>query len=544
MTNKEIARYINKLGKIMELHDENPFKIRSYYSAYNVLRKIEKPLAEMSEDELSSIPGVGKAISSKILELNATGKLTTFEKYADITPDGIIEMLGVRGFGPKKIKVVWRELGIESIGELLYACNENRLISLKGFGAKTQESLKNQLQYFIDSQGKYLYGYIEDEALSLLHNLKKQFPNHKHEITGGLKQKNPIVPGIEIISTIKSDDLTTDILKDLQLEINEEQYYFGEYPVYLYFTKSEDFVWDSFIQSSSEGFIDAFQGQPGSYIDEKSLFDAHDLPYIIPELREDPFIIDIAENGDLPNVIDYLDLKGVIHSHSTYSDGVHSLKEMSEHSILLGLQYLVNSDHSKAAFYANGLTEDIVLKQFEEIDELNSKNHNFRIFKGIEADILSDGSMDYGNDFLKNFEVVIASIHSNLKMDEDKANRRLIAAIENPHTHILGHPTGRLLLSREGYPIDHMKIIDACAANNMVIELNANPLRLDLDWTWIGYALEREVMISINPDSHSKHQIEFMKFGVNVARKAGLTQDMCLNAMDLSQFQNWIDSLN
>jgi DNA polymerase (family 10) len=544
MNNKEIARYFNRLGKIMELHDENPFKVRSYYNAYNVLRKVDKPFSEMKDEELSSIPGVGKAIFEKIKELIATGKLVTYHKYADITPSGVIEMMDVRGFGPKKIKVIWRELEIDTIGELLLACNENRLVSLKGFGIKTQESLKNQLQYFVDSQGKYLYGYIEDEALELVKQLAVAFPERKHRITGQLKQKDPIVDGIEIITTATEAEINSLATEEAGIKLIDGQYFTDDYPVKIFHSSDEDMVWDDFVLSSSEDFIDVFNGDPGNYEDEEALFEAHGLPYIIPELRVDAYIIDVAENGDLPELMNEEDIKGVIHSHTTYSDGIHSLEEMAKHAQSMGMQYLVNSDHSKAAFYANGLTEDRVIQQFEEIDLLNSKMKGFRIFKSIEADILNDGSMDYGDDFLTNFEVVIASIHSNLKMDEAKANSRLITAIENPHTHILGHPTGRLLLSREGYPIDHMKIIDACAANGTVIELNANPLRLDLDWTWIGYALEKGVMISINPDSHSKEQMAYMKYGVNVARKAGLTAEMCLNTKDLVEFATWIKGLN
>lgn len=538
MSNKDIARMFNRLGKIMELHDENPFKVRSYYSAYNTLRKIEKPLLEMSLEELSEIQGVGKAISDKIIELKNTGELKTFNKYAEMTPSGIIEMLGVRGFGPKKIKVVWNEMGIETIGELLYACNENRLIELKGFGHKTQEQLKSQLQYFIDSQGKYLYGYIEDEALQLLARMKEIFPSQNHNITGSLKMKRPIVESIEIITTVDVDKINS-ALTELGIELLDGVYKVIDYPVTFYFATEDRMVWEDFLMSSSEEFIDYAEMYPGEYESEEALFEEFDLPYIIPERREDPDVLDEDETTPIKTS----DVKGVVHSHSTYSDGIHTVEEMALHAKALGYEYLVMTDHSKAAFYADGLSEDKVFQQFEEIDELNKQWDDFRIFKGIEADILNDGSIDYGNDFLNNFEVVIASVHSNLKMDEPKANRRLITAIENPNTHILGHPTGRLLLSREGYPIDHMKIIDACAENNTIIELNSNPLRLDLDWTWINYAMNKGVKISINPDSHNKESIAYIKYGVYVARKAGLTKEMCLNSLGIEEFEKWVNSL-
>jgi DNA polymerase (family 10) len=276
---------------------------------------------------------------------------------------------------------------------------------------------------------------------------------------------------------------------------------------------------------------------------EEEVFSKMGISYVYPEYRESSIAYDQAKSDNLPELIKLTDIKGVVHNHSTYSDGLHTVDEMAKECIRLGYEYFVMSDHSKAAFYANGLNEDRVILQMEEIDALNKGYEDFRIFKSIECDILNDGSMDYGDDFLKEFEIVIASIHSNLKMDMSKANARLIKAIENPNTHILGHPTSRLLLAREGYPIDHALIIDACADNNMIIELNANPSRLDLDWSWIPYALEKDVRISINPDAHSKDQIRYIGAGVCAARKGGLTKDMCLNAMNIIEFTKWVNSL-
>lgn len=235
----------------------------------------------------------------------------------------------------------------------------------------------------------------------------------------------------------------------------------------------------------------------------------------------------------MPILIEETDIKGVIHSHTTYSDGLHTLREMAEYSKSLGFEYIVITDHSKSAFYANGLKPERVLAQMEEIDALNAELAPFKIYKGIESDILGDGSLDYEEDILKQFDVIIASVHSNLKMDKEKATTRLINAIKNPYTTILGHPTGRLLLSREGYPIDHMAIIDACAEHQVAIELNANPYRLDLDYEWIPYAMEKGVKISINPDAHSKEGIHDIRYGVLAARKGGLTKEMCFNAADV-----------
>ncbi len=539
MTNKEIARSFNRLGKIMELHNENPFKVRSYYTAYNTLRKVELPLSDMDHTQLCEIKGVGKNIADKILEMVETGTLATYQKYADDTPPGIIEMLGVRGFGPKKIKIVWKDMDITSIGELLYACNENRLVELKGFGTKTQEQLKTQLQYFLDSQGKYLYGQIEENVSRLPGMIKAHFPDARTEITGDVRRKMPVVESIEIITTVGEDQFSSKV-EDLGMVYEDGLYSWEDLRVGVKHVAVDRFeeVW--YGTSASQEFLDAYPTQSGK--PEADILSYYDLPWVMPAFREDPdYVSERHKQGR--KLLNYKDIQGVVHSHSTYSDGLHSMAEMAQHAQGLGYSYLVMTDHSKAAFYADGLKEEEVYAQMEEIDELNKGNTDFRIYKGIEADILSDGSMDYGDDFLQNFEVVIASVHSGLKMDEKKATDRIIRAIENPYTHILGHPTGRLLLSREGYPLDYEKILDACAAHNMVVELNANPLRLDLDWTWIPYALEKGIMISINPDSHSREQMKYIKYGVDAAHKAGLSKEECLNCKSGLEFEKWVKTL-
>lgn len=541
MTNRDIARFFNRLAKIMELHDENVFKIRSYANAYLSLRKIEQDLSVMPIEDISAIKGVGKNISDKIQELLLTGTLATYQKYVDITPEGIVKMLDIKGFGPKKIKVVWKELGIENVGELLYACNENRLVELKGFGLKTQATLIKQLEYFIDSQGKFLFDYLEVEANQLEALIKSSFPDQKSTLAGPTKRMMPEVTGIEILSTIEDTELIEKI-EGLQLDKDETMLQFKGYPVFLHQVSAEKFGATAFRMNSGEQFLENIGVIPSGE-NEEDVFNKLGLTYVVPEYRESATAYEQSKNNQLPKLITDEDIKGVVHNHSTYSDGLHSVKDMGDECIRLGYEYFVMSDHSKAAFYANGLSEDRVMMQMAEIDKLNESYKDFRIFKSIECDILNDGSMDYGDDFLKEFELVIASVHTNLKMDKVKANARLAKAIENPNTHILGHPTGRLLLAREGYPIDHAFIIDACAANGMVIELNSNPSRLDLDWSWLPYALEKGVKISINPDAHSKDQIRYVHAGVCAARKGGLTAGMCLNAMGLSDFTNWVSSL-
>lgn len=541
MTNRDIARFFNRLAKIMELHEENAFKIRSYANAYLSLRKIEQPLSEMDEEDLAAIRGVGKNISDKIQELLSTGTLQTYQKYVEKTPEGIIQMLDIKGFGPKKINVIWKELGIDNVGELLYACNENRLVELKGFGLKTQASLKKQLEYFVDSQGKFLHAYLKEEADDLIAKIAHVFPDAQSTLVGEIPRMMPEVHGIDILSTALESDIIAGI-DDLQMDQDKSLLLFGGYPVFLHHTDAESFGSEAFLLRSGQAFLDEV-GEVQPAASEVDVFTSLNLDYVPPEYRESATAYEQAKSNALPTLISDEDIRGVVHNHSTYSDGLHSVKDMAQECIDLGYQYLVMSDHSKAAFYADGMTEDEVMLQMAEIDKLNQGYENFRIFKSIECDILNDGSMDYGDDFLGEFEIVIASVHSNLKMDATKANARLAKAIENPRTHILGHPTGRLLLAREGYPIDHAYIIDACADNGMIIELNANPSRLDLDWSWIPYALEKGVKISINPDAHSKDQIKYISAGVCAARKGGLTAEMCLNAMDLGSFSKWVASL-
>lgn len=542
MSNKEIARKFNLLGKVMELHDENPFKVRSYTSAYASLRKVSSPLVEMSEDELSEIKGVGKAIVGKIVELRDTGRMATLQKYVDITPPGILEMLQIRGFGPKKVKVMWNQLNITTPGELLMACQENRLVELKGFGMKTQKALQEQLEFYFASRGQVHYAYAIDEANELLGLLQDRFAQELVELTGEIRRKMPIVNAIEILTTANEEEMEAFIL-ELAEETPELLSYKG-FAVEITQVEEEFFGMEQFEKSASKEFLEAADIEYEAHEEEESIFLELEMAYIDPEYRESAMAVDQAKSGTLPDLITNEDMLGVVHNHSTYSDGLHTLWEMSDYTRDNGFQYLVMSDHSKAAFYADGLKEDQVEAQWAEIDQINaSYDDGFRVYKGIEADILNDGSMDYGDDFLSQFEVVVASIHSQLNMDMEKANRRLIKAIENPHTHILGHMTGRLLLSRAGYPIDHELIIDACAANGMIIELNANPQRLDMDWTWIPSALEKGVMISINPDAHVRESIHYMQFGVNVARKAGLTKEHCLNSKNAEDFAKWVASL-
>ncbi len=557
MSNKEIAKIFQRLGDIMELHGENAYKVRSYHNAYMTLRKLETPLSEMSREDMDAIKGVGKAIGDKIQELLSTGKLNTLEKYRAMTPPGVEEILGIPGIGPKKTAVIWKELGVESVGELLYAVNENRLVELKGFGAKTQEDLKQKLEYYQRSQGKYHYAALEVEALAVRDAVAEALPGAKVALTGEIARRCNIVEGIDLLigyegaldALFRPDLLSAE--NPVACPISAQTAH--ETPVRIQLCAPHEFGSKQFRYTASPEFMNAFVvAFPGidfsGLATEEAVFQRAGIPYIAPELRDDPVYIKSARTGQLPQLLEEKDILGVIHAHTTYSDGLHTLREMADYARSRGYAYIGITDHSKAAFYAQGLEPERVFIQWREIDELNrayeAAGDPFRILKGIESDILSDGSLDYETDILAGFDFIIASIHSNLRMDEEKATRRLLTAIENPFTTILGHPTGRLLLSRPGYPIDHRKIIDACAANGVAIELNANPYRLDIDWTWIPYALEKDVRVAVNPDAHSREGIHDIHYGVLSARKGGLTAVACLNTFSVDDLRAFAQKRN
>lgn len=555
MTNQEIARSFQLLGKLMELHGDNPFKIRSYSNAYMKLRKLERPLAEMSTEEIGALPGVGSAITGKIEELTTSGRMATLDKWLEKTPAGIVDMLSISGFGPKKVKAVWKGLGVESIGELLYAVNENRLVELKGFGAKTQADLKKKLEFAQRSSGQYHYRTLEQIAKQLFATLKQTLGNElRCEASGHLRRRMPTLTSIELLTDLDTSQINQlESLENVNSEGTLTRAVYQEIPVVFYHANTENWGTTQFVRTGSETFLqqlledndyrssnaeDAIAKLP-QLSTETAVFDALSLPFIVPELRESEWAVNLAKNNALPELVTEQDIRGVVHSHTTYSDGINTLKEMAEASRDAGYDYILITDHSKSAFYANGLKEDRLQEQWAEIDALNQELAPFRILKGIESDILNDGSLDYADEVLSNFDLVIASVHSNLRMDKEKATERLLTAIRNPYTNILGHPTGRLLLSREGYLIDHAAIIDACAEHHVCIELNAHPWRLDLDWSWIPYAIEKGVPISINPDAHSVGGIHDIRYGVLAARKGGLTKEMCLNTKNATDFLSW-----
>ncbi|MDB5128660.1 DNA polymerase/3'-5' exonuclease PolX [Mucilaginibacter sp.] len=553
MENKPIARTLRLLSQLMELHEVNPFKIKSIANAAFKVDKLPFPIAGKSLAELEKIDGIGKSIASKIAELLETGTMTELQDILAQTPEGLVEMMGIKGIGAKKVAIIWKELGIENVGELYYACNENRLIEAKGFGLKTQEEIKRVIEFRMAGNGKFLYSQVEKDVKDLMGEIRGIFPDALKHIAGEFRRSNEIISELVIVIGSLNQEIAFKALAELdtlQNVVLNGTHISAELKngllVDIICVDKADYYYELFVNTGDTEHVEAVLSRINISLEqpqtEEIIYQKAGLAWMQPELREGTTFIEKAAENKLPVLISYHDLKGTLHNHSTWSDGVNTLEEIALYCRdEMKLEYLGICDHSKSAFYAKGLSIERVLQQQEEIDHLNKKITGFHIFKGIESDILNDGSLDYPDEILKKFDFIVASIHSNIKMQEEKATARLIKAIENPYTTILGHPTGRLLLSRKGYDIDHKKVIDACAANNVVIEINANPLRLDLDWRWHQYALDKGVMLSINPDAHRNSGFRDMEYGTHVARKGGLTKEMCLNALSLAEITKFFE---
>ena len=533
----------------MDIHGENEFKIKAYSNAAYTLDKLTEPVSDMSPSQLYATRGIGEAIGKKIQEILETKELSILNEYIQKTPPGILEMLKIKGLGPKKIVTIWKELEIESIGELLYACEENRLVKYKGFGEKTQKNIQESLEFYLQHQGNYLYEQVEDLVNHLQNNLRETFPNEQHIVSGFFKRQMEWLGFLDVVTTLSENQLV-DWLSAKLFKIEKNEHYFsskGEdnFEIRWHLTAPDRFFWKDFTLSCDPAFLNAWEQLPNFILQdfptEQAIFEQVGLHFIPSPQRENPEIIQLASQKPLKATIQPSDIKGIIHSHSTWSDGIHTIEQMALAAKEQGFEYLIISDHSKSAFYANGLQADRIIAQHKEIDTLNKKLAPFVIFKSIESDILNDGSLDYPDEVLASFDIVIASVHSNLKMTEEKAMMRLINAITNPYTSILGHPTGRLLLSRKGYPVNHDEIIEACAAHNVVIELNAHPRRLDMDWRYIQKAIENDVLISIDPDAHAIEGYDDCKYGVLVAQKAGLTAANNLSSFSLAEMMEFIE---
>ena len=550
MDHKAILNRLKLCIQLLELHDENPFKIRSYQGGLNALERLEGNFMELSEQELAQVPGIGKSILEAIASLKSRGGFSTLDALLEQTPTGVLEILQVKGLGPKKVQVVWKELGITSTHELMEACQSGKVAQTKGFGEKTQETIIQNLLFKASTSGKWLYADIEETILALAAKLQQQLSKAQVRVVGDFARRMEILTEGEFL--IATGDLAAIKTNLSQVEgIVWDKPSSGpmtwrgkladpELQLVFHFCNEAELVSKELLFVASKAHLSSWitdeetvgeKIRKSTLASEADFFDQNNLQFIPREMREGMGEVEMAKAGTLPTLLENSDLKGILHNHSTYSDGKHTLRQMAEYCKGLGYDYLGISDHSRTASYAGGLEIEKVTTQQAEIQLLNQELAPFHIFKGIESDILPDGSLDYPTEVLQSFDFIVSSVHSVLNMDLKRATDRLLTAIHNPYTTILGHPTGRLLLRREGYPIDHKAIIDACAEKQVVIEINSNPWRLDLDWRWVRYAMEQGVMLSINPDAHEMEGYADMQYGVWIGRKGGLTKELTLNAL-------------
>ncbi|NDE78431.1 MAG: DNA polymerase/3'-5' exonuclease PolX [Chitinophagaceae bacterium] len=551
MDNIGIAEKLELLSKLLDIHGADPFKAKAFAAASFTIDKLPYPLFNTPVDKWRSIRGIGASVTNALSQLQETGTIDLLEELLKNTPPGVIEMLQIKGIGPKKIHTIWKEMGIESMGELLYACQENRLLHYKGFGEKTQEAVAQSIQFILQHQGHFLFAEIEAIFPLIDNYLAQLFGKENIAVTGSFRRQLPTIEELAYVVLAEKENSKTkfetaqppllleeeegSLLYQLKNGLRLRLYFTNDLPTTLFNTScSEDFkiAFDNI--ALKKGVKTAVHDAPDGI-----LFSEKGIPFVHPAKREKGTQL-FDSTSSTQTVLHENQIRGLIHCHSTWSDGSNELEEMVQECMKRNWEYMVISDHSASAFYANGLSAERVAAQHQQIDLLNKRYAPFRIFKSIESDILSDGSLDYEETVLSSFDLVIASIHSNLRMLKEKATERLIRAIENPFTTILGHPTGRLLLSRAGYPIDHEKIIDACATNKVAIEINAHPRRLDLDWTWVDHALEKGVLLSINPDAHQLEGFNDIRYGILVAQKTKLSASQNLSSFSCKEFENWL----
>lgn len=549
MENDELVDSLELLVKLWDVHGVNEFKAKNLSFAVRGLDKFPGLINQLTTEQLLLIPGVGKVVIQLIYELAQSGTCRELEEIVEKTPPGILDLLKIKGLGAKKVRAIWQELNVSNFEDLNIACQNGQIEKLKGFGSAIQSSIQSQIIYIQENRKKLRLDkaiFLSDRILAML-----QVTFDKIAISGELRRNCEVITSLVFV-------IETDNIFGSQSEISELKGFSEDFqasspftwrgffedhliPIEIHLVDESEFISALFQHSAHENhlesvdFYNQFQGK--TLLTEESIYQTSNKPFILPEMREGLQEFEWAGQHKNSDLIEEQDLQGCLHNHSVYSDGKNTLLEMAEACRNLGLHYFGIADHSQYAAYAGGLKEEDVYRQHEEIDHLNLLWSDFTILKGIEADILPDGSLDYNDHILSQFDYVVASVHANLTMDLDKAMDRLIRAIENPYTSILGHPTGRLLLSRPGYPLNTHKILDACLANGVSIELNASPYRLDLDWRHIYAAMDKGVFVSINPDAHKIEGLKDMQYGVKVGRKGGLLKSLTLNALPLKNLK-------
>jgi DNA polymerase (family 10) len=573
MDKKRIIEILEEIAALLELKNENPFKIRAYRNGARALLNMEEDLSKViREKRLTDFEGIGDHLAIKITTLAKKGRLPYYEQLKKSVPPALLKLIEVQGLGPKKVQILHKKLRIESVPALKKAAKEGKLAKLKGFGKKTEENILDALTHHETYQKRHLWWDAYELSLPLLAGLKKLPGVKEAEIAGSVRRgletigdldfvvaatdpkrvmewftKNPMVAKVLAKGETKSSvRLEGGMSADLRV-VSPSEFSFA----LLYFTGSKEHTVKMRERAQKRGWslseygIESKKRLPKMPTSEEEIFKLFGLSYIPPELRENRGEFEAAAKRKIPRLIEESDLRGCFHNHTTASDGRNTLKEMIAEGEELKWEYIGISDHSKAAFQANGLSEERLLKQAEEIRKLNEeKKFRIHVFAGLECDILANGTLDCSDRTLKKLDFVIASIHSSFQLDEKKMTARLIKAIEHPSTTMVGHVTGRLLLKREPYAVNLSKVIDACIANRKIMELNANPSRLDMDWRFWHSASERGLLCSINPDAHATDQLLYVRAGVNSARKGWLEKNQVINTLSLKEMKKLLSKMH
>lgn len=564
MDKAKVIEILEEIGVLLDLKGENPFRTRAYHNAARVLEGVAEPLELLIDQKrLTDIKGIGEGLAEKIQEIVATGRCHFHEELKASFPREFIQILRIPGLGPKRAKFLLDHLKIKNVEQLEKACKENKVAGLEGFGERSQRKILEGINFLKGSQEYHLVDQALREAEEMMARIGKHPDVIQCDFAGSLRRSKEIIRDIDIlVSAQKSDGimklfvespqvdhltahgdtkssvvLESGIAVDLRV-VSDEEFPFA----LLYFTGSKEHNTALRGRAKEYGYklneYGIFKGKKGAPCKtEEEIYKRLELQYIPPELRENQSEIEAAEKNKIPRLVEADEIRGIFHVHSTDSDGTASLEQMIAAAQKAGFEYVGISDHSQSAYYANGLKPPRVKKQFEELDKLQKKFSKIRIFKGTECDILKDGSMDFPDSLLAQFDFVIASVHSNFGLTEEEQTKRAIKALANPHVTIFGHPTGRLLLARDGYAINLPEVIQAAAKQKKVIELNANPHRFDLDWRFAKLAKEKGVKLSINPDAHSTEGVLDTRLGVGIARKGWLTKEDVFNTLTAKEME-------
>lgn len=566
-TAREIADFLDEYCTLLELSGADSFRLRAYTNAVRIFENLDADLDDLIErDALTEIKGVGKSVAALVGEYARTDSAAAYEKLKSEVPQGLLDMLRVPGLGPRKITAIRSELQIEDLEALEQACRDGRLDQLKGFGKKTQDNILKGIEHIRRYQDRSRADLARESAEPLLAALRAHPATQRVEVAGSLRRRRETVKDIDFVLSSQDPEAASELftthesageiiqrgqtksavrlLNGLQADLRVVDD--GEFPYILHhFTGSKDHNVELRARAIEMGLkineYGLFRGEERvDCIDETAFFKALGLDYIPPELREGLGEIAAAANGELPELINEKDVRGMLHLHSTYSDGADSIAAMAQAVQERGYTYMGMSDHSQSAAYAGGLKVDAVRRQWDEIDALNEELAPFHIFKGIESDILGDGSLDYTDDILERFDFVVASVHSQFNLNREAMTSRFIRAIEHPATTIVGHLTGRLLLDREGYDVDIDAVIEAAARARVSIEINAHPARLDMDWRHVKKARDAGVKITVNTDAHRLAGLDFLSYGIGCARKGWLRREDVPNTLELDAFRQYL----